>query len=559
MALLAGCFLATASHAAQDRSFTNINSAGMFEDVYDLFKYSPAYLPSFQKAALWTQLSNLFNTSDDLMDGSGTSYLVFGGQMNLMDLGRAGMLLDWDSDSTPQGVTDNNSQSDSGFVSSTEVDYLDTNSDGIIDVRAERIADIEKIYNYLGNDIYLVYGIGDFMGLDAGASFRAFWRSYNSTYNPWNSSLSLNENYEEHTYDLTTNTETSRDGYTRTGNLDYGYARYDLTVGGRSQTLLSGFDLVANLGFILNPHGNDYEYIYERNMDSDLSTTGELYEKYSETGIEPDSGYYPGTGLGGLIDLRSDYQWNKQVKIIGEASYEIISCGITDAKQEREDIYRNTYMSGLDLYTDEIVDTESDTYEGSVTDSLLDLRVRGIYQGEGWRLGMGIKASSDTSTTECTTTTTYSNINTTSGRPVAVNNSTVTTVSSEKSDYTYRSNVDTLSFPVGLQIDILKNMPIYFGAEHRITITEDSNSNEVTERTQETTTTVSGDGTSTSTITDISNAIDARADSTVTTNHATYYYYGLTWWPMENIQIDMKNVYRLDYWRDFELSFTFHF
>ena len=88
MVILSGT-ITTACFAHQDNSFTFTSTAGMFEDVYDLFKASPAYLPSFERSTLWGQLSNLQNQNDLMfMDPTWTSvsnnYYLLVGQLNIL-------------------------------------------------------------------------------------------------------------------------------------------------------------------------------------------------------------------------------------------------------------------------------------------------------------------------------------------------------------------------------------------------------------------------------------------------------------------------------------------
>lgn len=570
MAVLVSAFLVTNSYAAQDQSFTKINSAGMFEDVYDYFKYSPAYLPSFQKTTLWTQLSNLFNTNDELFDlYTNNGYFLLGGQTDLMGLGRIGAMVDWDSDIIPQTVTDKNgnpSLGTPGHASSTVVSYLDTGSpgDSIIDTKVVSTAEIEMYDNIMHKNIYAGYGIGNFMGFDIGASIRADLNGYSSSYNPGISIIdppSLKETYESRATSLLSGVDTSLETFERSGKLDYGSARYDLTFGARSKGLVPDLDLIVNVGGILESVGNDYEYLYERTVDTDLSNpTTKFYEKEFESGIEPYYGYYPGTGLGGLLQVRGDYQLTANILIIGEAMFDIVGRGVSDAKQERESIDRDITQPGANVYTDETVNTTIDSYEGSVNAMGLGLGVRALYQGAGWRLGMGLRASTRSSTSEITTESETNNVITDAGRPLPVNNYVQTTSSALTSITKTRSVSDRIELPVGLQIDILDNLPIYFGSSHVVTFNENTSSYEVTDRSLSTTTIVYGDGSASTSTSEVNNADDATNDSSLSSNHNTYFYYGLTWWPKENIQIDLKNVFDSAYpWRDLDLSVTMHF
>lgn len=79
--LVIGSFsLTSVTSAHQDQSFTYTSTAGMFEDMYDFFKYSPAYLPSFKKNSFWGQLSNLESQYDYLyVDSPDDDYYLLGG------------------------------------------------------------------------------------------------------------------------------------------------------------------------------------------------------------------------------------------------------------------------------------------------------------------------------------------------------------------------------------------------------------------------------------------------------------------------------------------------
>jgi len=558
-------FITSASFAHQDFSFTYMSTAGMFEDVYDFFKYSPAYLPSMQRNTLWSQLSNLYNANDRVFAYSGTGYFLLGGQMD-MGLGRGGGMIDWYSRSSAQYVTDYNGNSDYGFQESTEYDYLDQDSDGVYDYRRESYARIEKNNHRYFNDVYLAFGMGGIAGFDLGAAIRADWSSYQPTWNDWNSDVSLNELVKERQYDLLTNTELERYDYTRTGSLNYGASTWRAILGARSQGLVPGLDLIANAGAILSLATNDYEYTFEetRITNPGSSLSSEIYSKSTQKGIEPNANesgtyFFPGSGIGFLVNLRGDYKLSNDLVIIGEAGFSLAPRVVSDAKLETQNIDRNTTPNGSLTQVDENTSNDNYTYEGNVTTTSANLGLRAQYTAKGWKLGMGVRASTTNNTSDITTKNTYNY----QGRITGSGSTSVDCTSIATSGYEKQkvdiTITDVLEFPVGLVINILDNLPIRFGASHMITITSDYNKEEYNSRTPYTMTTTYDNGVVTQTTADYINQSGQDNNSTVSADHSTSFYYGLTWWPFENLQIDVANFYWITYLADYRLSITFHF
>lgn len=563
MAVLSGTFTTTC-FAHQDNSFTFTSTAGMFEDVYDLFKASPAYLPSFEKSALWGQFSNLQNRNDLLFQSISNNYYLLGGQFNVMGLGRGGGMLDWFGASTPQAVIDINNNAADGLAESTEVDYQDLDANGIYDFQGEKYGRIEKIDHHYNTDIYAAFGMGGLFGMDLGAGVRADWNSHQPTYvasdagtaNPFLvGEHSLNEEARERHYDLTNNNaELYRWDRMGTGSLNYGSATWRLILSGRSKELMPNLDLVVNAGPVLRVVTNKYEYDFTQDQDSapgDPATGNN--KKFTESGMEANTGVYPGSGIGFLTRARGDYTLSDKLLLTAEMGYTLIPYGISDAKLER-----NTWELDRALQRDEQTIGENYTYEGDVGSSLAEVKLRAQYAAQGWKLGMGINASTGSETQEVTTKYEYNetNVRSNTGDPATDYTQTIT----EGNERITKSTdvTDTLELPAGLVLNVVDKLPIRFGVKHIVQRVSNSDTYEVTARTLRTTRTEYGDGVVTHNVSDVS-AWDQLTDSSLKVTHETVFYYGLTWWPFEDFQIDIANCAYTAFLFEYHVSITFHF
>ncbi|MCK5217999.1 hypothetical protein KAR10_00655 [bacterium] len=566
MVILSGA-LTTACFAHQDNSFTFTSTAGMFDDVYDLFKFSPAYLPGFERSTLWGQLSNLQNGNDFLFGDPTSSpvsnnYYLLGGQFNVMGLGRGGGMIDWFGESDPQWVTDYNGNNANGLAESTEVDSRDLDGDGIYDFRGETYGRIEKIDHDSNNDIYVVFGMGGLFGMDMGAGVRADWDSYQPSYNPYTTANpfttgthSFNEKAWERQYDLiNNNAELYRWDQLGTGSLNYGTATWRLILSGRSKTLMPNLDLVVNAGPVLRIATNKYEYEFTQDQDSTPGNpaTGNN-KKFTESGIEAGTGVYPGSGIGFLANARADYTLYENLLLTARIGWNLIPYSISDAQLER-----NTWELNRALQRDEQTIGENYTYEGDVGSSLAEIKLRAQYTAQGWKLGMGINASTSSETREVTTKYEYSetDVGSNTGDPSTDYTETIT---EGRESITKSTDItDTLELPVGMVLNIVKKLPIRFGAKHIIRKISNTDTYEVTARTPRTTRREYGDGAVDHTVSDISEYFH-WTDSSLTVTHETVFYYGLTWWPFEDLQIDIANCAYTAFLHEYNLSITFHF
>ncbi len=566
MVILSGT-LTAACFAHQDNSFTFTSTAGMFDDVYDFFKSSPAYLPGFEKSTLWGQLSNLQNSNDllfgkPMMGPVSNNYYLLGGQFNVMGMGRGGGMVDWFGESDPQWVNDYNGNGANGLAESTEVDSRDLDADGIYDFRGETYGRIEKIDHRYNTDIYAAFGMGGLFGMDMGAGVRADWDSHQPSYNPYTSANpftfgthSFDEEARERQYDLTNNNaELYRWDRTGTGSLNYGTATWRLILAGRSKDLMPNLDLVVNAGPVLRIATNKYEYDFTQDQDSAPAdpATGNN-KKFTESGIEAGTGVYPGSGIGFLANAIADYTLSQNLLLTAAMGYTLIPYSISDAKLER-----TTWELNRALQTDEQTIGANYTYEGDVGSSLAEVKLRAQYTAQGWKLGMGINASTESDTREVTTKYDYTetDVDSNTGDPSTDYTETIT---EGRESITKSTDItDTLELPVGLVLNVVDKLPIRLGAKHIIQRVSNSDTYEVTARTPRTTHTLYGDGVVTHSITDVSE-YSHRTDSSLTVTHQTLFYYGLTWWPFEDLQIDIANCAYTAWLHEYNVSITFHF
>lgn len=563
-AVLISGMLTSSTLAHQDSSFTSITTFGIFETMYDYFKYSPAYLPSFEKAALWTQLSNLEGTFDQFFDWTGSNYYSIGLQTDILGAGRGGGMLDWYSEVTAANATNFAGDTGDGEVESTRTDYRDLDNDEIIDWSEERYGRIRKEFSALENDIYLVFGLGDIGGFALGASLRGRWVSLQPTVKD-DSSESMDEEWSRKQFiidPLGNKTQISELKGSRAGTLNYGFSDWRLKFGARSDELLPGVDLVANIGPILTVFTNEYDYTYRQTEVPDLlnpSTT--ILNEATEKGVEAGVEMYPGSGVGFLIDLRGDMELSQDLTLISEVGFSLAPMNF-DGTEERKTRDVATPPIGIGPATTND-DFEKDAFTGDMTTLEANAKVRLIYQGPGWRLGFGLRGYIDsfvrnqTHTFEQSDTYRYVLVN---GQSNPAQDYTETVVQSFTEEIKNNWVYNALEIPIALELPIVENgFVIYIGGQHTVTLDSYNTTVEQTRRQNRVVTRTYDDGTISTQIGDINNELGAEEETAITSNHDTDYMAGFSWFPAENMRVDVKNVFRHEFWRDFEISFNFFF
>lgn len=565
--LVIGSFsLTSVTSAHQDQSFTYTSTAGMFEDMYDFFKYSPAYLPSFKKNSFWGQLSNLESQYDYLYaDSPDDDYYLLGGQMDL-GVGRLGVMFDWDGYQSGQGATNYNGYSSTGFVESTQVDYRISSGSTVIDSKTEAYSHVKRNSDSLSNDVYIPFGIGGVAGLDLGAAVRGEWWANGYTYDPWVGSYgNVGYTFDEDTYVRNYNLLTGNmtDEFTRkmSGNFGYSSENWRLILGARTnKSLISSLDLVLNLAPIFAFNNNKYKAEKNDFWNFDTATLSTRRTDTTYEGINTNVGMYVSSGIGVEANLRAEFQMTSAVNLIGEGGIEIVPQTLGDNKRDdRIQDVQTQGIGGLTWVRDQNDFTHS-KYFGTTGDGNAYAKIRAQMQAQGWKLALGLNYTNNWQNREITTVQEVNNVLQVSGTGSTATDYTQTVTSA----YEYKDKYDYLNtyveLPIGLVLNLIENLPIRFGAIHTIQFASETGTREVTSRTPATTVTNYADGSSTTMITAPGNNQDERNYSNYWNDHWNNFYYGVSWWPYKDMQIDItgfgQDILVLNNYR---LSFNFYF
>jgi hypothetical protein len=181
------------------------------------------------------------------------------------------------------------------------------------------------------------------------------------------------------------------------------------------------------------------------------------------------------------------------------------------------------------------------------------------YLAKGWKLGLGLNAIASATYNEVTTKYELNNVTTVSGTPAPATDS----VATRNYGYTSLAKTDnitsTIELPIGLVLNMLENLPIRFGMKHSIIHTQTSSRTEVTARTPDTTRTVYGDGHITNSVPAAVTGTDERNISNYSVSHSNSWYYGLSWLPYKDVQIDVTGFYYPMSLANYQLSFNLYF
>jgi hypothetical protein len=568
--------------AHRDTSFTYDSTAGMFEDTYDQFKYSPAYLPSFQKSTLWSQFSNLETGTDYLTKDTAnpSPYYLLGGQTDFMGMGRAGLMFDWNGAVTPASVVDYNGYVNPGFQESTRVTITDLNMDGQYDHRTESYAHIKKQDQFFTDDLYLAFGLGGGKGLDLGAAIRGVWDIHSPTYDLYTGGTpSLDDVARVRRYSMPDPATTVLDSaFDRscTGSLNFSTSMWGLMLSGRLNDLMPNLDTIINVGPILTMNGNKLTRELSELTDDAPTVPGssDYLVDHKVTGMEIGatssfSGLpvFPGSGIGVFADVRGDLTFSPNMILTGIVGGSLAPMTYSgDAKAEKIDHYlTHTPNGGLTLTNDNTTD-DVVTYTGHQTLSNLFLKLRAQYLAKGWKFGFGANFSFQDNYYETKAADVTNTTNIRSGTGVLGNDYTHTENSGNETMSKTENIYNTVELPLGLVINILDTLPIRFGAKHTITVQSLNKSTEITAQSPFTWNRARNDGTTLSGVYDI-NSLTESQNSAYSVVHTTAFYYGVSWWPVPDIQIDMtgfgqpggtESASILSLWT-YNLSFNFYF
>jgi hypothetical protein len=524
-------------------------------------------MPSFQKNAFWGQLSNLDNSGDAVFGTATNNAYLLGGQMDVMGMGRAGTMFDWYGQTSSTTAINKNGTTNAGLSESTWVDYRDTDSDGVYDYKAETYSHVKRVNPTNSNELYLAYGLGGIMGMDLGLGVRGYWSGASPSYAPMAGGYgTVGYTFDETTrirqYNMLSGAEQLRIDRTSTGSLEYGDANWRLLLGGRAKDVIPGLDLVANLGPILRVNYNKLKA--EATDIADLAPNQPVVSTQTVTnklnGIDT-SVAKPGSGIGVQADVRGDYNLTANIVLMGSLGYitqpETLA---SDAKLEQSSASLTQSTVGANLQVTDINNVDTYAYDGKLNDSIVAAKVRAQFLAKNWKLGLGINYSNQF--TDSSVTTKYEQNYQTrvsgTGNPAT---DTVATTTGKIETLTKSEIADTkIDFPIGVVFNLIDVLPIRFGAKHQVWFRNVSSSTETNSRTPFVTRTVDGNGGVTTSVPNIVNSQDEVSGSSFNVTHTNTFYYGLSWWPYQDVQIDFtgfgSNILALS---NYNLSFNFYF
>lgn len=557
----------------------------MFEEMYDLFKFSPAYLPTFQKNAFWGQLSNLHDRADAIVNSSSNDWYLLGGTADVMDIGRAGLMVDWWAQTAAQSTrTWNVATTSSGLAEYTSVEYRDIDLDDVIDYRRETYGRSEETNNRSRSDIYAAFGMGGFMGLEVGAAVRGEWNAYAPTWDDYidsSSHANIHGNYDgsfdwiatETQTDLITNLPIYRSNAEATGSLDYGTNSWTLILGGRMAGIMPNMDLTANLKGIMASVSNKLEWEYTEGYDNspaDPSLYSDYSRTYKETGIENGySTYLPGTGIGVGVDGRLDWVIQPGINFTGWVGFGTVGIPIKtgDAKKDStaETVRRTTVWTGSENVT--ITDTGNSktarTWEGSSGGTTILARARIVFPTEGFDFGVGAGFCSEQSKIDTTSETDVSFNGSWSTPEVLVPDPTTdyTVVSSSgyKTDTVTDVITNTIDLPVAFNFKFLKNFHVQVGVNHKITMKSETTNTTISDRRLPNAVRTRGDGEVLYYMgTNFTNT-EMSQTSQYNVTHDNQFNYGVTWWPFEQVRVDFTYLTYLTYLYQYRFSINLYY
>lgn len=583
-AVLLSGFISSSALASVDQSFLNAASVGIFEEMYDLFKYSPAYLPTFQKNAFWGQLSNLHDRNDQLVNNSSTDWYLLGGTADVMDIGRAGLMLDWWASTAGQTTrTWNVATTSSGLAEYTNVEYRDLDSDNIVDYRRETYGRSEETNNQSRSDIYAAFGMGNFMGLEVGAAIRGDWNSFAPTWDNYIDNTShptYHGNYDgsfdwiasETQTNLITNQQIFTSNAEGTGTLDYGVNSWALILAGRMPGIMPNMDLTANLKGIMATQSNKLEWEYAEGWDNspaDPNLYSDYSRTYKETGIENGyADYLPGTGIGVGVDARLDWVIQPGINFTGWLGFGTVGIPIKagDAKKDStaDTTWRNTVGNGVEnvLITDAANSKTARTWEGSDSGTTILARARVVFPTEGFDFGVGASFCSEQTKIDTTSVTDV----TFSGRHVEYE-----TIADPSTDYTlvgssgYKTDsvtdliINTIDLPVAFNFKFLKNFHVQVGVNHKITMKSETTNTTNYDRRLATTVRTTDAGVVTSTVPANTTNTEMSQTSVYNVTHDNQFSYGVTWWPYEQVRVDFTYLTYLTYLYQYRFSINLYY
>ena len=528
-------------------SFRNLSTAYLFEDDYDLI-FDPARIPLIEGSRLYTNLSNLVTADEETFGQSTANFYMLGGSTKIGKFYPA-VLYDhfaW-KDPLWTGLRGQNNDSLYGEGEVTNIIWRDLDSNGTYDYKS---VDSRWAQSWQDtSDMDFLIGFGKNMGEDKRIGLSYAFTSYQIKHiNP-----DSNHVYDQNDSNLISGL--------------YTFSRYD-SAEGLSKTKgvyhnihLSGWmdkeKWSAGIGVRFIPHSytterNYFDTLYENRSPSDTAIVDYYMKKVDAVSMRPYSGFIV------PVTLKLFYNWNEKTQSRIYLTYGMGMTDLSDDAGGHEYIYKDTlYRPGQMI----VNDTVQHFYTGERNDNWISLMTQHFFNvSERFDLAFGLGFSNSTPVDELIdSAVTYRTTTFNHGDTLPDHDDyTAVTTGSEQWKTRTTGVVRTFTLPVGLEFKIFNPLVLRLGAEHTVTFSDSTTTDDLLRFVPQKIKTTYGDGV----IEERMGTNQTRRPSTETekeTTHETEYCYGLGWAATDNLQIDLMGFARLTDLTNWKLSVTFKF
>lgn len=535
-------FLSSTGLSFTWNSFRNQSTAGLLDDDYDLL-LDPARLPLIEGSRVYTSLANLVDKNEEFFSDTDNGYWLVGGSTKLGEKVFPGLVHDRFSLKTPQDFTlfalDGQPQDFTGEGELLDCRFTDLDTNGVYDTKETQHQTAQGWDEENSADYYVA--IGSYLGDTRFGFFYHFsdW-SYEFLDPGRNFTLTKTDtNLIDTLCTYDDDQASTGDILDQTDSHQFGLAAWIPT---GEQLLLGGRFSYATLSMEDNT-----TWHFTETMDRSPENQ-QVVDTYNQDQASTETVPRSGSVLSG--GLRSIYNWTEDVETWLDLTLERLSGEITgDAGFDYYlfDEWRITRGPADSVYSD--TNRTTADISGDFSENAMDVFTRTIARLSDkvtFGIGLGLETGNfESATTRDENRVDQLFVDNGDAQQNDPNDFTETVVDTTvESDRTTGSNF-TLSFPVGVEIQIKNPLVLRLGARHDITLTD---------RTTTLTRKVSaehhrvdrGDGTWNEWIDPpVSTPIPGESETVKETVSETHYYYGLGWQVTDNVQIDLMGFSEL--------------
>lgn len=529
-------------------SFRYQSTAFLFQDDYDLL-FDPARIPLIKGSRVYTNLSNLVSNQEEQFGLRTENYFLIGGSTDLIGYIYPGAVLDkyCSKIPLPTGLYGRNEfEPLTGDAKTVETEWLDLDNNGSYDHRVTQINEQKAFSDSSNIDYY--FGLGLKMDdLRLGLSFSNTSNACTYT-NPL-----YNQIYDRRDSSLVSGALT----YTLNDTLT-GPDKYNTSV--KRFALSSWYDLAnLSIGIMVgfSPIARDSNYVHTGFRFENRSPSNPAIQDYFQATMK-DSLRKPITGI--IIPIGLSVFANPKENIQSRYYLDFFTrqekLG-SDAQSVEHNTMDSTGRPGR-AASDDLIWHK---YSGGYTSKGLNLRTKQLFKvSEQFDLGFGFEfgtwdwQDSLVDTMSFFGTYSYNNGDTISGHE----DYRIITKRSEEWVDKVSGVRKVFSIPVGLEFRLIPALSLRLGAIHSIICTDITTTGLLRAFEPTHTRYEYGDSTFAESVGPQSE-LQATSETETTTDHSTFFTYGIGFNPTKNLQIDIKGFRNLTDLTNWKLSVIFKF